>query len=123
MWTVRASAAALAIALALDGCGPGTHAIQLGWSFADGRRCADAGVVGVTLASPATCDGDGGSTITCSFACEDGELGRLVDAHVGGKDPIAITAVTPSGTPLYRGRIDPGAASPVTVTLYFTGGQ
>lgn len=111
---------------ALAGCGPsGSGDLLLGWRFADGRRCAEAG------ASLVVASVDGAKVgAAAGWQCPDGDAGAAVLVpdvpREGGR--LTLEARSPSGTALYRGdEALPGTpATPpatLTVTLYYTGGR
>jgi hypothetical protein len=112
------------IVLALiAGCGraaPST--LSLGWRFADGRRCSDAGAATVTIGWD--CEG----CAAASFACADGDAAApgaptVMVAPPDGATRLLASAISSGGGTLYRGALDLGARlpSPAFVTLFFTG--
>ena len=118
-----------AVAGCLGGCGnPWPASLQLGWSFADGQRCAGSGVTKVALVArglnkPA-CTPD-----TCVLACVDGEAERRVTLGAGtlgaGDDMLLLEARSPQADVLYRGQLNvaDAATGSAVVVLYFTGGR
>src|SRR5439155_17390664 len=109
MAPVRISVAALAL---LAACGPSDAdraPLALSWRFADGRRCADTGVLQVQVA--ATRGSIECTPATCVFACADGEA-ATVPLRVPARDAsLALAALSPQGNALYRGTLDlPGDA-------------
>jgi hypothetical protein len=113
----------LVLATVLCGCGPsGVGDLHLGWRFADGRRCADAGVATLFLADRGTPIGE-----PAGYPCESGEQGATVVVH---DLPLATRALTAeahssAGAVLYRGDLALGNPfpDPAIVTLAFSGGK
>lgn len=107
----------LALALLLGACGgpSGAGPLALSWRFADGRRCADAGVARVVL------DLAGEPGFACAAGLEPLAI-TLEAAPRGGV--ITARALSPQDVELYRGEValDP-TLEPTTVTLYATGSR
>jgi hypothetical protein len=116
---------ALAAALFSTGCGaPAPIAVDLGWRFADGRRCAEAGASTVTVAADcgSACGGSLGFPLTLS--CPTGDAGAHVSVLAPGEaNLLHLAAVSPAGDTLYRGDLALPAPADATALLYFTGGQ
>ncbi len=83
---------------------------MLSWQFADGRRCADAGIANVIILER--------ETVLGNFACTEAQV-TIENAPRSGT--IVARAVSPQGGELYRGELtlDP-ALQPATVTLHPT---
>ena len=114
---------ALLVALALDGCGDKGR-LAVGWRFAGGRGCADAGVASMALGGPVACAcGDAGNACDCRFTCQDGEGGRTVEVTVTREGTVTATGLSPEGNVLYRGSADVNSGATLTMDLYFTGGR
>lgn len=118
-------AAGLAALCSCGSSGEGAEAsVTMAWRFADGRRCAEAGVLRVKASakngSPLGCQ-----PTDCNFLCSDGEsqgVQLLLPAQAGALD---FAATSPQGDVLYRGTRDFGGPPlpAATVVLYFTGGK
>ena len=118
-------AAGLAVGLGFGiiGCSPaGSGNLDLGWRFADGRGCAEAGASQIV----ATVDGAMVGP-ALGWQCPNGEgtsTVQLSGAAFGGAH-LVVEARSPSGTALYRG--DETIADPpppaLEITLYFVGGS
>lgn len=104
------------------GCGPDEPAlVEVGWRFADDRRCDATGVARVQLdSSGLDCDTSG-----CSWPCADGEGERAIPVMLTAGVRLSAIAESPQGTVLYRGSIELPSTLPqrVTLTLRYTGGQ
>jgi hypothetical protein len=111
----------LALLVLLAGCGDtGSGTLQLGWQFADGRRCTEAGASTVVI-GPVV----GQQASTASFACLDGTApSSAMVPGVPRDTTITLSAVSPAGDELYRGTLlTDDALQPTTVTLYATGAR
>jgi hypothetical protein len=124
-------AATAVLLLALVSCGDTQDAnlryfFSMRWAFADGRSCADAGVMMLRLTSA-----DGGLILTYLPDCESGRIGnpqaapQQVGQLPGGDHPYYLDALTPSGGVLYRAHfeVDPSMRAELDLTLDFVGGS
>ena len=110
--------------LLLLACGEppaGNGVLHLGWTFVDGRRCADSGVERVVLTPP------GELTLLLEADCPVGF--GTTDLRLGltkGKHELELTGLSAAETPLYRGSLHvnmhPNIAVDRLVDLRFTGG-
>ena len=124
--SAQAGFSVLGLALAIAGCGGpvGQTQLVLSWRFADGRRCAEAGALQVTVAAKSgaiTC-----APASCNLLCSDGESMSGVQLTVPARDvELDLAATSPSGDVLYRGTLPFGGPVPpaATAELYFTGGK
>lgn len=83
------------------GCGAAGYAVEVGWAFADGRACAEAGAETVRLVYPLAGSGRERSVL---FRCTAGEGGRRVPApDVPAGALLTAEALSPGGGSLYRG--------------------
>jgi hypothetical protein len=121
---VRARLIAVAVALvALSACGAsGSTDLALGWRFADGRGCAEAGVTEVLVSLDGARVGP-----AVGWPCPDGAGGGAVTVPSVPAAGALLTAEARSagGAPLYRGDEQLAAPSPARfeLPLYFTGGR
>jgi len=123
-------AATAVLLLAMASCGDSHDAneryfFSVRWAFADGRSCADAGVVQLRLTGT-----DGGLIRTFLPNCESGRIGnpqsapQSVGQLPGGDHSYDLDALTPSGGVLYRAHfsVDPSQQAELDLTLDFVGG-
>jgi hypothetical protein len=118
------------LAVALASCS-GSHDVNdryffsVQWRFADGRSCADAGVVQLRLTAA-----DTPLIRTTLPDCETGRIGnpaatpQSVGQLPGGDHVYDLEALTPSEGVLYRAHfsVDPSTRSELDLTLDFVGG-
>jgi hypothetical protein len=111
------SCLALVSCLALAGCSaPGSGMLTLSWTFADLRRCTDAGAATVEVQV------DGGKV--ASFACTAGSPPAAVMVEVARAGTLTARALSPQLSELYRGDAALDAALlPITVTMFATGAR
>ena len=118
-----ALALAVPLALAAAGCGPAgaPFRLALSWRFADGRRCAEAGVMAVAITLDAVAVGPEGGHL-----CERGEppSSQLLEGEGPTDKPLVLVGRSPQGAALYRGELSLSRPWPsqATATLSFRGG-
>jgi hypothetical protein len=106
-----------ALTLTLAGCvaqEEGRWTQLLGWSFADGRRCAEAGVVDVVVT--------GATANQQVFRCQRGEDTFAEVALDRRPAELDIEARSISGALFYEGQITCDGEAPRMVELRFVGG-
>jgi hypothetical protein len=114
----------LALCLLAAGCSgapEGSGDLLLGWTFSDGRRCANSGVERVVVHQPPD-----GPPLLDRF-CSEG-FGTCAARLTLPAGPWTLRAEgrSASGTPLYRATFtaepEPGRTTPVMLELAFVGG-
>jgi hypothetical protein len=104
--------------LTLGACGgQGAGPLMLSWAFADNRSCADQNASVVSISADGMLVGPAN--------CRDGQWPAvfMLDT-VARTATLDITAFSPSNTEIARGSATTDVLlSPITVTLYLTGGR
>ena len=118
-----ALALAVPLALAAPGCGPSSapFRLALSWRFADGRRCAEAGVMAVAVTLAGQPVGPEGGHL-----CERGEppSSQMVEGEGPTDKPLVLVGRSAQGAALYRGELSLPRPWPsqAMATLTFRGG-
>jgi hypothetical protein len=90
--------------------------LTLSWTFADLRRCADAGAATVEVLVDDSKVG--------SFSCTAGFPSAAVTVEVARAGTLTARALSPQSSELYRGDAALDAAlQPITVTMFATGAR
>ena len=111
----------LLLALSCGDPPAGNATLGLGWTFVDGRRCADSGVEQVALTRP------GELTLIAEAHCPTGfgTPGLRLQLH-SGEHELQLSGVSAAQTVLYRRTfsvtLTPGTTLDRIVELAFTGG-
>jgi len=121
---VRTRLSTLLLLVLAAGCSDlpaGNARLLLGWTFIDGRRCADSGVERVVLSRAGQYVG-----LAVAYCTEGFERPWMEVSLPGGEHRLELTALSPSETPLYRATFEvdlwPGTALDRVVALAFIGG-
>lgn len=115
---------ALALALALPGCGQGRGGLEVRWALVDGRGCADSGVAQVNTEVVR----DGAVLEATSLGCLEGGPGaaQRFEALPEGVALVRVEALSAQGGLLYAGAslatICADEVTPVGLALAFKGG-
>lgn len=111
------------LVLPVLGCGDptGEGTLLLGWTFVDGRRCAESGAERVVLTRP------GRYEVLAESDCPAGfGVATLEIVLPAGDQELQLTALSGSESPLYRGTfglsLSPGTTVDRVVELAFVGG-
>ena len=121
---MRCSFPVLLLLAVVASCGdaPAGHGwLMLGWTFADGRRCAESGVERVVLTRAGSYDTLAQADCPVGFATT-----ALQVSLPAGEHELQLTGLSGAETPLYRRTfkvdLDPGVSQDRVLELAFIGG-